>query len=198
MRFTYIPLGLVLFRAMLIPVLPAISFWYGNAATTMVVIAMILGFGSDILDGVIARKLRCDTDLLRRLDSQTDAFFWLSMLLCIAINQPAWIISQRYAIGSLLGLEAVCYLTSFLRFGRETCTHSWLSKAWGISLCAAFALVLLNHPFASAAWKLCVLLGILSQLEVIAILCLLPHWQRDIPTVLHVLRSRNMQSISKE
>ena len=105
MRFTYIPLGLVLVRAMLIPVLPAISFWYGNAATTMVVIAMILGFGSDILDGVIARKLRCDTDLLRRLDSQTDAFFWLSMLLCIAINQPAWIISQRYAIGSRVRVQ---------------------------------------------------------------------------------------------
>jgi phosphatidylglycerophosphate synthase len=190
MKRQHIPLALIAFRAALIPLMPLAIVLYSNAAVPFVVAAMTLGIISDIFDGIIARRLHCDTDRLRRLDSQTDAVFWCAVLLSTAFCRPAWFIAQQYVIGTLLVFEALCYCVSFLRFKRETCTHSWLSKAWGISLCAAFSLLLLGYPFAYRAWDICVFLGILSQMEVLLILCLLPRWQRDIPTVLHAWRIR--------
>jgi phosphatidylglycerophosphate synthase len=200
MRLTHIPFALVLFRASLIPLLPILAYVYGETAVPSIMIAIILGFLSDIFDGIIARRLQCDTDLLRRLDSQTDALFWCAILLTIGVIHPSWVIAQSYTISALLGMELTCYLVSYLKFRRETCTHSYLSKFWGVSLCIAFLLVLIGQNLADSAWQLCVAIGVFSQLEVIAILCVLPRWQRDIPSVFHAwtIRKALMNVEAKE
>ena len=35
-------------------------------------------------------------------------------------------------------MEALCYIISLGKFGKETCTHAFLSKLWGLSLLFAF------------------------------------------------------------
>ncbi len=190
MHRRFIPLGLIVFRFALAPVLLVASFHGGKTAAPWLAILLLLGVASDIFDGIIARRLGCATDKLRRLDSQTDAVFWLAVLLSTILMDPAWLRAHILGIALLLMMEAACYLFSFWRFRRETCTHSYLSKAWGLALTAAFTALWLGSPLAEPLWCICVVLGLVSQLEVLAILALLPHWQRDIPNLLTAWRIR--------
>jgi len=46
---------------------------------TIIITLIALGLISDILDGIIARKLGISTAKMRRLDSTVDQFFWLAV-----------------------------------------------------------------------------------------------------------------------
>jgi len=81
-------------------------------------------------------------------------------------------------------MEASCYLISFLKFKKETCTHAFLSKMWGLSLLAAFSsLIGLNH--AGFPFHLAIVLGLISHLDRILITLILPKWTHDVPSAYH-------------
>ncbi len=81
-------------------------------------------------------------------------------------------------------MELACYVISLIKFKKETCTHAFLSKLWGITLLIAFtSLIGFNHtgiPFYSA-----VILGLISHIDVILIILILPKWTHDIPSAYH-------------
>ena len=81
---------------------------------------------------------------MRRLDSQTDMIFWLSAGFTAWFIWPRVISENKFVIWTLLGMEASCYAVSIIKFGRETCTHAYLSKFWGLTLLAAFTDLILN------------------------------------------------------
>ena len=92
-------------------------------------------------------------------------------------------------LATLLGLELARYLFDAWKFRREASYHLWSSKLWGIALCAAFLAVLaggLDNALVDAAlW-----LGIVADVEGLAVSVLLPAWQTDVPTFVHALRGR--------
>lgn len=186
---TSIPYLLIVFRASLIPVMPLIGYFYGAKAGVFLALLLFLGLMSDFFDGVIARRLNSATDKLRRLDSQTDAVFWLATLFTIYLLHAELIISIWPMITILVLTEICCYLISFIKFHRETCTHSYLSKLWGLSLFISLG-TMLAHGIAGIAWYICFTIGLISQLEVIAILLILPHWSRDVKTFFYALKIR--------
>jgi CDP-diacylglycerol--glycerol-3-phosphate 3-phosphatidyltransferase len=97
-----------------------------------------LGLLTDIFDGIIARKVGVSSEKLRRLDSQTDLIFWLSLGFASYFLNPELIQSEWKGILLIIVMEALCYLISLVKFGKETCTHAFLSKMWGLSLLIAF------------------------------------------------------------
>jgi len=62
------------------PLMVALALADASWAPKAIVAAMTIGLLSDIFDGIIARRLGVATPSLRRLDSQTDAAFWLAVL----------------------------------------------------------------------------------------------------------------------
>lgn len=179
-----IPKGLILFRFLLAPVILALAYFIGENSKIIIVVLMYLGLISDIFDGIIARRQNTSTEKLRRLDSQTDMIFWLSIGVSTWILFPELIMSNKIFIYIILMMEAMVYLISFLKFGKETCTHAFLSKMWGISLLIAFtSLIGFNHsglPFAMA-----IILGMISHIDRILITLILPKWTHDIPSSYH-------------
>lgn len=151
---------------------------------------MYLGLLSDIFDGIIARKQGLSTEKLRRLDSQVDLVFWLSIGIATWILSPELIKTHRFAIISIIVLEALCYTISFIKFKKETCTHAFLSKLWGISLLIAFTSII-GFGHAGIAFKVSIILGIISQLDVVLILLILKNWTHDIPSAYHAYLIRN-------
>lgn len=179
-----IPHYLILFRVLLAPVIVSLAFVLKDESRVPIVILMYLGLLSDIFDGIIARKQNISTEKLRRLDSQADLLFWIAIALSTWIIFPSLIKANRFGLASILIMEGLCYLISILKFGKETCTHAFLSKMWGITLLISFtALIGFNH--AGIPFKAAVVLGIISQLDVIAIILILPKWTHDIPSAYH-------------
>ena len=179
-----IPLFLIVFRFLLAPIMLCLGYFYKTTYRELIVVLLIAGLLSDILDGIIARKKNTSTATLRRLDSQTDMIFWLSAGFTAWFIWPDVIRANNFVIYILLGMEALCYLVSFLKFGKETCSHAYLSKFWGLTLLAAFIdLILKGH--AGFLFYFCLAAGIISHLDRILITLILPKWQHDVPSTYH-------------
>lgn len=179
-----IPQLLILFRLLLAPIILGLAFFVGSTANITIVTLMYLGLLSDVLDGIVARKLGLSSERLRRMDSQTDMIFWLSLGIATWLLHPQLIADNRWPIYSILLMELMCYVISWIKFGKETCTHAFLSKMWGLSLLVAFtALIGFNH--AGIPFYICITLGLISHIDVILIVLILPRWTHDIPSSFH-------------
>lgn len=74
-----IPIALTIFRLCLAPVILLLAWYSVDNASMIILFLMFLGLLSDIFDGIIARKQNISTEKLRRMDSQVDMVFWLSI-----------------------------------------------------------------------------------------------------------------------
>ena len=179
-----IPLLLIGFRFLLAPTIILLAAIEGKSAGTIIVILMYLGLISDILDGIIARKQGVSTEKLRRLDSQTDMIFWLSIGIATWILHPKLIAENKFFIITIIVLEIACYVISWIKFRKETCTHAFLAKLWGLTLLVAFT-SLIGFNYAGIPFYTAIIVGLLSYIDVILIILILPHWTHDIPSAYH-------------
>jgi CDP-diacylglycerol--glycerol-3-phosphate 3-phosphatidyltransferase len=191
-----IPQKLILFRFLISPLIIVLAWYFGDSARMLMVFLMVLGILSDIFDGIIARRMNISSVKLRRLDSQVDLVFWLSIGLSSYILNPEIITEHKMYIVILFLTEGLCYLTSFIKFGKETCTHAFLSKIWGITLLVCF-IALIGFGHGGIPLKVAVYWGLISQLDVILIVLLLPKWQNDIPSFYHAYLIRKGIPFSK-
>jgi len=179
-----IPQGLILLRFLLAPIILGLAYFIGSNSKLIILALMYLGLISDILDGIIARKQNISSANLRRLDSQTDMIFWLSIGIATWILYPKLIHDNRIAVWAILVMEVSVYIISLLKFKRETCTHAFLSKLWGITLLIAFtSLIGFNH--AGIPFYLAIVFGLVSHVDRILITIILPKWNHDIPSAYH-------------
>lgn len=179
-----IPIALIIFRLCLAPVILLLEWYSVNNASMIILFLMFLGLLSDIFDGIIARKQNISTEKLRRMDSQVDMVFWLSIGISTYFLHPGIIKANQIPILLLIGMELSCYAISFLKFGKETCTHAYLSKFWGISLFVCFVSIL-GFGYAGIPFYCCLILGFIAHIDVILIILILPKWAHDIPSCYH-------------
>ena len=179
-----IPISLILFRLVLAPIILALAYFIGESSKTTIVILMYLGLVSDILDGIIARKQNISSEKLRRMDSQTDMIFWLSIGFATWMLYPKLISDNAIVIWTILGIEVACYIISYIKFKKQPCTHSFLSKLWGLTLLVAFT-SLIGFNYAGILFVMAIIMGLISQLDIILITLILPKWTHDIPSAYH-------------
>jgi len=179
-----IPYALIAFRLLLVPIILALAYINGENAKIAILILMYLGLLSDILDGIVARKLNISSEKLRRMDSQTDMVFWLSIGFTTWLLNPNQISDNAHLIVAIIVFEIACYVISLIKFKKETCTHAFLSKLWGVALLVAFtSLIGFNH--AGIPFTIAIILGFISNVDVILIILILPKWTHDIPSAYH-------------
>lgn len=144
---------------------------------------------SDYFDGVIARRLGVATPGLRRLDSIADSIFYVCALIAAWHLYAPLLMPYLGAVAVLLALEGIRYVFDWRKFGKEASYHMWSSKLWGLALFAGFY-ALLVHEHVGWPVALAIGLGILADLEGLAISMALPYWKNDVPTFFHALRLR--------
>ena len=179
-----IPYALILFRLLMVPIIVTLAYVMGPNAKIPILIVMYLGLFSDILDGIIARKQNISSEKLRRMDSQVDMLFWLSIGFATWLMYPDLISENAAMIASIIGLELICYGISLIKFKKETCTHAFLSKIWGLALVMAFT-SLIGFQYAGYPFTIAIVIGFISYVDVILILLILPKWAHDIPSSYH-------------
>lgn len=191
-----LPISLITFRFLAAFVILFLGLKFGLNARKPILWLMYLGLFSDIFDGIIARKQGVSSEKLRRLDSQTDLIFWLSIGVVTYFLFPNLIIENKNPIIIIFVMEAMCYLISFYKFGKETCTHAFLAKLWGLSLLSAFTF-LLGFQYAGIPFYIAIFLGLISHIDRIFITIILPEWQHDIPSSYHAWLIRKGKNIKK-
>ena len=116
--------------------------WNGLALAAMVITALL----SDIFDGVLARRWRCDTAGVRLFDSMCDVAFYACVAVALWIGQPRIWHQNAALLGVVLALEVMNFSVAFMKFGKPASYHSWLAKTWGLLLAAAAVAALASGP----------------------------------------------------
>jgi len=106
--------------------------------------------------------------------------------------EPSAIADRWRPLAALVVLELARYASDFVKFRREASYHMWSSKLWGIALFTAFFSLLAlgsDNRLVDGA----IYLGIVVDLEGLAISTILPRWRSDVLTVVHALRLRGIE-----
>lgn len=177
---------LLVYSRIVMAILIVIITWMGLQNTANLIVAfMTIGLITDILDGVIARRVGVATEKLRVWDSNVDQFFWIVVISCIFYLHFPFIREHYLPIAAIVILETSAYLISYLKFKRTIATHSYMAKFWTLTL-LAFLIDMTLHSHSNVAFKLCVLFGIISRIEIILIIWSLKNWTTDVHSLLAV------------
>jgi phosphatidylglycerophosphate synthase len=182
-----IVLGLTSLRLVLGPVL----LWLvrGGSAGLPYIALCLLAFASDYFDGVLARRFGVDSAAVRRYDSATDTVFFLCAAWSVWLLHADLVRPYLWMVACVVMLEAARYLFDLIKFRREAAYHAWSAKAWGLSLFVALV-ALMGFGVATPWLPLTLALGIVADLEGLAISVVLPVWTHDVSSVWHAWRIR--------
>ncbi|MFY0644852.1 MAG: hypothetical protein JXR19_10335 [Bacteroidia bacterium] len=150
-----------------------------------IAILVVFGLISDVLDGIIARRIGTSSVALRKLDSNVDQVFWLSTLFVVFYFNQVLFQLYWYWVFAVVILEILAYVISYKKFKKTVATHSILAKLFTLSL-FVFILEVLLMGTSNYLFKLTIFMAILSRLEIIGILLLLKKWATDVPSIFAV------------
>lgn len=172
------------------------SILHINHYSIIAVVLFSLGLLTDIFDGIIARRLNVSTEKLRRLDSTIDQVFFLLVAAATYLDARSFFYNNRVALFILLGIEALAYVICFLKFRKEIATHTISSKIWTLFLFATI-IQLMCFKNAFVLFQVCFYIGIITRLEIIAIIFVLRNWTNDVPSIYQAVLLRQGKPIKR-
>lgn len=87
---------------------------------------------SDVLDGCVARAMKCTSEFGARLDSISDMLFYLMML--IRVFPPLFDVLPKWIwvyVAAVIAVRIVSYLFAAIKYHRFASVHTYLNKATG-------------------------------------------------------------------
>ena len=191
-----LPWGLIVSRVLSAPLVIFLATlphaWVGPVVVAILWFALI----GDILDGIIARHFGVATPLMRRADSMADLIFWIGVGAALWVWRPEVFRPELWWIRISLVMEALTYVVSFWKFGKELAAHAYSGKLLGIGILLGFTSLWWTG---SGGWWLTMMLVLanLSQLDRFGIAFFLPRWTPDTPSTYHAWRIREGLPIKK-
>jgi phosphatidylglycerophosphate synthase len=190
------PSALIYLRLVLGLMIIPLSYFKVDNYITIAIIFLSVGLISDIFDGIIARKLNISTVKLRRLDSTIDVIFFLSFAVATYLQCPNYFALRSTELIIIVGLEALTYLVCFIKFKKEVATHSIGAKIWTILMFATLVEIILTCH-SSTLFYLFFIVGIITRLEIIAIILILKEWTNDVPSIFDAINIRKGKPIKR-
>jgi CDP-diacylglycerol--glycerol-3-phosphate 3-phosphatidyltransferase len=183
----HIPSGLIVFRMVAGAAILLLRIYHIPHYNIIAVSLLIAGLISDILDGIIARRLGISSERLRRLDSAADQLFFILAAIATYIQCTSFFHDNKFQLIILGIAEAAIYAVSWLKFKKEVATHAIASKAWVLTIVAVLIQVMLT---CNSSWlfQICFYIGVITRLEIIGILLIIPSWANDVPSIFHAIK----------
>src|SRR6201996_5922895 len=146
--------------------------WSGVTLAMLVVTGLL----SDIYDGVLARRWKCDTAAVRLFDSMADNVFYICAAAALWLRHPQLIQSFAVPIGIVLGIELFKFAFDLVKFGKPGSYHSYLAKSWGLVLATTVVMsfAMRMNAVLQIAWWASLTLGVIACLEGFAMSLILP------------------------
>jgi len=175
-----LPNLLSLYRVVAVPVLLGLA-WLGSAS--LFVGAFAASLASDALDGFLARRFDCASELGAKLDSWGDLLTFAVAPLCAWWLWPDVLTAQAPFVGLVLLSYLAPIALGWLKFGSLTSYHTWGAKTSVVVMGAGFLLMVIFGP----AWlfQIASLVLLVAATEEMAITTILPAPQTDVPSFWH-------------
>lgn len=185
-----VPSSLVAIRMLLGPLLFLLTT--RGVQGNWLILLLTVAFLTDIFDGVLARRIGVATERLRVADSWADFWFYVWIAAAVWWRVPEIVRAFRVPLLILISLQLFSYAIDLVKYRRIASFHAYTAKAWGITLFAATVALLGFHTGSVFLW-MAIGMGIVSNIDGLAIKIILPVWHRDVPSVFQAVRLRRTQ-----
>lgn len=183
-------------------ILPSLLIWLRLGIASLLVVdafdgkiskffllGVLLGFLSDLLDGMIARRLKIANAALRIFDSYADIFFYVCLLASICLTHSGLVFDLYFPAMIVFLFQLVNWLVSLIKFNKLTSYHSYLAKIRALAL---FIGIMTLFQFGNSFFLwVSMLFAIISNIEGIIISLILPKWYCDVWTIFSAIKLRN-------
>lgn len=170
-------------RLAMVPVLLVLA-WQGLQWAFVMV--LVLSFVSDLLDGMIARRLGQASMLGAKLDSWGDFAVYMSLPLCAWWLVPDAFLRNRLYFAAAALSVVLPPLLAWVKFRGPSSYHTWMVKLAVLVLGCSVTVFFAGGP--DWPFRLAVPLGVLAGLEEIAITLVLREPRSNVHTVFHAMR----------
>jgi phosphatidylglycerophosphate synthase len=152
---------------------------------------LIISFGTDAIDGFLARKYKVSSVSGARLDSIADDLTVVAALVGMFAFRQEFAKSQVMTFVVLLILFIIQALLALIFYRKLTSYHTYMAKLAALLQGVFFILFfLLNEPLYPLFYAAAIVTGI-QLLEEILLILYLRHWQADVKGLYWVLKKRH-------
>ncbi|ASS48651.1 MAG: CDP-alcohol phosphatidyltransferase [Candidatus Fluviicola riflensis] len=142
---------------------------------------------TDILDGLIARAFKLETEFGARLDSLADIGTYLMAFTGMIVLENAFVTEYRYAFFVLMGMYALVQMIALVRFKRATSFHLYSSRIVGY-VQGIFIFTYFVFGFTPWYFYLMLVLSYLAYLEAIIIVSAIPQLRSNVKGIYFILK----------
>lgn len=181
-----IPNYLCSYRIIMFPVIMYFAF---TGKQTLFVIFFIINLLTDIADGIIARKLKIESDFGARLDSMADNLTYILAFTGIYIFK--WEDFEPHKISFLIfiGFLVSTVVLSLIKFGKFPGFHLYSTKIAGY-IEGIFFICLFTVGFITPFYYFMIAWGIMGAIEHIAIQMTIPAMKSDVKGLYWVIKEK--------
>lgn len=163
-------------RVVAAPVMWLLIYWDYEVAFKWL---LTFAFFTDLIDGIIARKLKQVTRLGSMLDSYGDSLTILSGIAGMIKFRSELFEHYSIILIIVLSLHVFQLLLSLWRYGRPSAFHTWSAKSGALAI-GMFMLITLHFHFIPWLFWLTVAILILDAVEESILVFMVPEWKNDI------------------
>lgn len=186
-RFWTIPNVLSLYRIL---VFPFILWLILSGNEKLFAVFITISLISDLLDGLIARTFKMQTNIGVRLDSWADLGTYILAFLAIGLFKWQEIKPYSFMLYVFAGVMTLSYVLVFVKFKALIGLHTYMFKLTGY-LQGAFIISLFLWGFYLVPYYMCLVWGTLACMEEILIIIILKEPESNVKGLYWVLKNRS-------
>jgi len=186
-RFWTIPNILSLYRIFIFPFILWLIFSNNEKLFAVFITISLI---SDILDGLIARTFKMQTNIGTKLDSWADLGTYVLAFLAIGLFKWQEIKPYSLMLYLFAGIMALSYIIVFVKFKGLIGLHTYMFKITGY-VQGAFIVSLFVWGFYLIPYYVCLIWGTLACIEEIIIILILKEPQSNVKGLYWVLKNKN-------
>lgn len=153
---------------------------------------LLISYSTDMIDGILARKLKITSARGSQLDSIGDQITFIIGLLGLLIFEFAFI-NKNYILILLAFVPYIIQmLLAFKKYHKATSFHTYLAKLSALTQGIFILLSLFFQPFYGLFYFM-IVLGFLETIEEIILISMFKDWVADVKGIYWALRDKRRQ-----
>lgn len=172
-------------RLILAPILLVIA-WQQQASLFRA--AFTAAVVSDLLDGVLARLLKQQTEFGAKLDSWADMGTYLALFFGACLLWPQFIVNHLDLLIAGFVVYTAAFSFGYLKYSRLTSYHSLGGKLTAVLMAGSMLLWFFGGP--EWPFRIGLSVALVAGLEQMVMTLILPRWEPNVLTVWHAVWRR--------
>jgi len=170
--------------------LPVILWAIFTGHRNLFFILIMVNLVTDILDGLIARTFKLETELGAFLDSTADMGTYLAAVTGFIVLEYDFISAYSIYFILLVGCYVLSQATAFIRFGRNTSYHLYSNKITGY-IQGIFVLLYYLEKAPTAYFYFMIVFSCLAYLESFIITLFIPQLRSNVKGLYFILKEHH-------